>query len=115
LSERWIQVSEKILEQIKRLEEAKERDRLDLVGSLSFMLSVLHRSLLGWMQWANTPDVMARFTQEDLEKMNKKLSEFTRSFIKYDLEVTKLGTQRGLKARKAVKKKKEERPEVFYV
>jgi len=115
LSERWIQVSEKILEQIKRLEEAKERDRLDLVRSMSFMLSVLQRSLLGWMQWANTPDVMARFTQEDLEKMNKKLSEFTRSFIKYDLEVTKLGTQRGLKARKAVKKKKEERPEVFYV
>jgi len=115
LSERWIQVSEKILEQIKRLEEAKERDRLELVRSIRFMLSALQRSLLGWMQWVNNPDIMTRFTQEDLEKMNKKLSEFTRSFIEYDLEATKLGGQRGLKAVKKVKKKKEERAEIFYV
>ncbi len=115
LSERWITVSEKVLDQIKRLEEAKERDRLELVRSMLFMLSALQRSLLGWMGWVNNPDVMTRFTQEDLEKMNKKLSEFTRSFIKYDLEATRLGAQKGLKARKIVKKKKEERPETFYV
>ena len=115
LSERWIQVSEKILDQIKRLEEAKERDRLELVRSLRFMLSTLQRSLLGWIQWVNNPDIMTRFTQEDLEKMSKKLSEFTRSFIEYDLEATKLGAQKGLKAIKKVKKKKEERAQVFYV
>jgi hypothetical protein len=115
LSERWIQVSEKILDQIKRLEEAKERDRLELVRSLRFMLSTLQRSLLGWMQWVNNPDIMTRFSQEDLETMNKKLSEFTRSFLEYDLEATKLGAQRGLKAIKKVKKKKEERAEAFYV
>jgi hypothetical protein len=114
LSERWIQVSEKILDQIKRLEEAKKRDRLELVRSLRFMLSALQRSLLGWMQWVNNPDIMTRFTKEDLEKINKKLSEFTRSFIEYDLEATKLGAQRGLKAVKKVKKK-EERAEIFYV
>jgi len=115
LSEKWIQISKKILDQIKRLEEAKERDRLELVRSLRFMLSALQRSLLGWMQWVSSPDIMARFTQEDLEKMNKKLSEFTRSFVEYDLEATKLGAQRGLKARKKVKKKKEERADIFYV
>jgi hypothetical protein len=115
LSERWIQVSKKIMEQIKRLEEAKDKDRLELVRSIRFMLSTLQRSLLGWIQWVNNPDIMTRFTQEDMEKMNTKLSEFTRSFIKYDLEATKLGAQRGLKARKKVKKKKEERAEIFYV
>jgi len=115
LSERWIQVSEKILNQIKRLEDTKGMDRLELVRSMSFMLSALQRSLLGWMQWVNSPEIMTRFTREDLEKMNKKLSEFTRSFIEYDLEATKLGAQRGLKARKTVKKKKKERPEIFYV
>ncbi len=115
MSERWIQVSEKILGQMKRLEEAKERDRLELVRSLRFMLSALQRSLLGWMQWVNNPDIMTRFKQEDLEKMNKKLSDFTRSFIEYDLEATKLGAQKGLKAKKKVKKKKEERAEAFYV
>ncbi|MFX0203280.1 MAG: DUF2153 family protein [Candidatus Hodarchaeota archaeon] len=115
MSERWVQVSEKILAQIKRLEEAEERDRLELVRSIYFLLSVLQRSLLGWTQWVNNPDIMTRFTQEDLEKMNKKMSEFTRSFIEYDLEATKLGAQRGLKARKKIKKKEEERPEIFYV
>jgi hypothetical protein len=115
LSEKWIKGSEKILDQIRRLEEAKERDRLELVRSIRFMLSVLHRSLLGWMNWVNNPDMMTRFTKEDLEKMTKKLSEFTRSFIEYDLEATRLGDQRGLKARKRARKKKGERAEIFYV
>jgi len=115
LSEKWIQVSEKILDQIKRLKEAKKKDRLELVGAIHFVLNALNRSLWGWMQWVNNPDVMTRFTQEDLEGMNKRLSEFTRSFMEYDLEATKLGARRGLKAIKKVKKKKEGKPEVSYV
>ncbi len=115
MSEVWIKGSEKLLSHITRLEEAKERDRLELVRSLRFVLSALQRSLLGWMQWVNNPDIMTRFTKEDLEEMNKKLSEFTRSFIEYDVEATKLGAQKGLRAKKKVKKKKEERAESFYV
>jgi len=108
LSERWIRLSEKTLDQIKRLEEAKERDRLELVSSILFLLSALQNSVFGWLQWANNPSIMARFTQEDLEKMNKKLSEFTRSFIEYDIEATKLGAEKGLKPGKEVKKKRRE-------
>ena len=115
LSERWIQSSEKILDRIKSLEEVEGKDRLELVRSIRFMLGALQRSLLGWMQWVNNPDIMTRFTQEDLEKMNKNLSEFVRSFMEYDLEVTKLGAERGLKARKKVERKREERAEIFYV
>ena len=115
MSEVWIKASEKLLSHIKRLEEVKERDRLELVRSLRFVLSALQRSLLGWIQWVNNPDIMARFTKEDLEEMNKKLSDFTRSFIKYDLEATKLGAQKGLRTKKKVKQKKEERAESFYV
>jgi len=115
LSERWIQVSEKILEQLKRLEDTKDKDRLELVRSLRFVLSVLQRSLLGWTQWVNNPDIMTIFSQKDLETMTEKLSEFTRSFVKYDLEMTSLGAKKGLKAPKKVTKKKEERTERFYV
>ena len=115
MSERWIQVSEKILGQLKHSEEAKKKDRLEYVRSIRFTLSALQRSLLGWMQWVNNPDIMTRFTQEDLDTMNKKLSELARSFIEYDLEATRLGSQRGLKAIKKVRKKKEERAEAFYV
>jgi len=108
LSERWIQVSEKILEQLKRLEDTKDKDRLELVRSLRFVLSVLQRSLLGWTQWVNNPDIMTIFSQKDLETMTEKLSEFTRSFVNYDVEATKLGAEKGLKLGKEVKKKRGE-------
>jgi hypothetical protein len=108
LSERWIQVSEKILEQLKRLGDTKDKDRLELVRYLRFVLSVLQRSLLGWTQWVNNPDIMTNFSQKDLETMTEKLSEFTRSFVEYDVEATKLGAKKGLKLGKEVKKKRGE-------
>ena len=51
---------------------------------------------------------MVRFTQKDLEKINKKLSEFTSSFVEYDVEATKLRAEKGLKPGKEVQKKRRE-------
>lgn len=116
MSERWIQVSERIIEQLNHLEDVKDKDRLELVRSLRFVLGVLQRSLIGWTQWVNNPDIMTIFSQKDLENMTKKLAEFTSSFMKYDLEMTSLGVKKGLKApKKVVKKNREERTERFYV
>lgn len=116
LSENWIKVSEKILEQLKQIEDAKGKDRLELVRSLRFVLGVLQRSMVGWTQWVNNPEIMTIFSQNDLEDMTQKLSEFTRSFIKYDLEMTSLGVKKGLKtSKKAIQKKKDQRTERFYV
>lgn len=115
LSERWIEVSEKILEQLKLLDETKEKDRLELVRSLRYILSILQRSLFGWTQWVNNPDIMSIFSQKDLEKMTKRLSEFSKSFLEYDLEMTALGVKKGLKAPKKPKNKREENADRFYV
>ena len=115
MSERWIKFSERILEQLKVLENTEDKDRLDLVRFLRFVLNVLQRSLIGWTQWVNNPDVMTIFSQKDLENMTETLSEFTRSFIKYDLEMTGLGVKKGLKTSEKATKKKEERTERFYV
>jgi len=115
LSEGWVKVSEKVLDQLKRMEETKERDRLELVRFMSFVLRALEMSVVGWMQWVNNPDIMTKFTQKDLEKMNKRLSKFTHDFIKYDVEATKLGTQIGLKAIKKVSRKKKAKPATHYV
>lgn len=115
MSGRWVKVSEKVLDQLKRMEGTKERDRLELVRSMSFVLRALEMSVVGWMQWVNNPDIMTKFTQKDLEKMNKRLSKFTRDFIKYDVEATKLGTQIGLKAIKKVSRKKKTKPSTHYV
>ena len=115
MSERWIKVSERILDQLKLVENTEGKDRLELVRSLRFMLSVLQRSLIGWTQWVNNPDIISIFSQKDLENMTETLSEFTRSFIKYDLEMTGLGIKKGLKTTKKATKRKEERTERFYV
>ena len=116
LSESWIKVSERLLDQLKRLENTKGKDRLELVRSLRFVLNVLQRSMIGWTQWVNNPDIMSIFSQNDLENMKGKLSEFTRSFIKYDLEMTSLGVKKGLKtSKKVTPKKKNQRTERFYV
>ena len=116
LSEGWIRVSERIIEQLKQLEDTKGKDRLEMVRSLRFVLSVLQRSLIGWTQWVSNPDIMTIFSQQDLENMTKTLSEFTRSFVEYDLKMTSLGAEKGLKApKKVTKKQTEERSERFYV
>jgi hypothetical protein len=116
LSEGWVRVSERIIDQLKRLEDTKDKDRLELVRSLRFVLGVLQRSLIGWTQWVGNPDIMTIFSQDDLEKMTKTLAEFTRSFVEYDLKMTSLGVKKGLKSPKKVeKKKKEDRTERFYV
>ena len=108
MSERWIQSSKKILERIKKLEKAKERDRLELVRSTWFMLGALQRSLVGWLQWVKNPEIMVKFTEEELEEMNSTIAKFARSFIEYDLEVTEQGTKKGLKATKKKPKAKAE-------
>ena len=116
LSEGWVQVSERIIEQLKQLENTKDKDRLELVRTLRFVLGVLQRSLVGWTQWVGNPDIMTIFSEEELEKMTKKLAEFTRSFIEYDMKITSLGAEKGLTApKKPTKKPKEDRTERFYV
>lgn len=115
MSEGWIKVSERILNQLRSLENIEGKDRLELVKSLRFILNVLQRSLIGWTQWISNPDIMTIFSQEDLEHMTETLSKFTHSFIKFDMEMTSLGVKKGLKTTKKVTKKKEERAERFYV
>lgn len=116
LSEGWMRVSERIIEQLKQLEDTKGKDRLELVRSMRFVLGVLQRSLVGWTQWVSNPDIMTIFSEDDLEKMTTKLAEFTSSFIEYDLKITALGAEKGLTApKKTAKKPKEDRTERFYV
>ena len=116
MSERWIQVSEKILSQLSKIEETDEKDRLELVSSLRYVMNILQRSMVGWMQWITNPEIMSMFSKADLERMTKELTQFTKTFVEYDIKMTSLGIQKGLKAPKTVSKKnKENRSEHFYV
>lgn len=119
VGESWIQASERALEQIRRLLERKDMDRLELVQSMRFVLMALHRSLLGWMNWVNNPDVMVAFSKEELAEMNKRLADFVQDFIKYDIEVTKQGARKSgmtVEARREAEERARREPsETFYI
>ena len=122
MNEGWIRASERTLERIRRLLERKDMDRLELVQSMRFILLALHRSLLGWMNWVNNPDIMVSFDKEELAEMNKRLGEFVQEFIKYDIEVTKQGARKSgvvVEARREAEERARERRrgtgETFYI
>jgi hypothetical protein len=119
LSEGWVTTCEKILGQIKKFSEKEERDRLDLVQSMRFSLYALHRSILGWLNWVNNPDIMASFKREELDEMNKTLINYVEEFIKYDVQITEKGAGKTAAARKA-RQEAEERArqspdDLFYI
>jgi hypothetical protein len=101
MSDEWIEASKKILEQINKLSNKKDRDRLDLVQAMRFSLYALHRSLLGWMNWVNNPDIMASFKKEELDNMNQKIRKYVEKFLNYDIEATQKGAEKSIKIREA--------------
>jgi len=88
VSGRWVQECKKILDQIKKLEDVEGRDRLDMVRTIRFTLYALQRSVSGWMEWIDNPDIMATFSLEELKEIGKSLSKLTQSFIEYDCKIT---------------------------
>ena len=119
MSEGWVNTCEKILGQMRKFSEKEDKDRLDFVQSIRFSLYALHRSILGWLNWVNNPDIMASFKREELDAMNKALTSFVEDFLKYDVEITEKGAGKTAAARKA-RREAEERarrsPEdLFYI
>jgi len=71
------------------------------------------------MEWFNNPDVMARFSLEELKEMSKNLVELMQPFIEYDCETTSL-TQKDVTVREPEKpskatKKAKDKARVFYI
>ncbi|MCW4026287.1 MAG: DUF2153 domain-containing protein [Candidatus Bathyarchaeota archaeon] len=115
MSSRRVQSSKRILDRIRELGDIEEKDRLDDVRSIRFMLDALQRSLTGWMEWVNNASIMTKFTKEELEDMDEQLSRLSRSFIEYDLEVTGKGAEKELAARKGAEGRRRQGTGFFYV
>jgi hypothetical protein len=119
MSGRWIQDCKRILDQIKRLEDVKGQDRLDMVRTIRFTLYALQRSVSGWIEWINNPDVMARFSLEELKEISKNLAKLTQPFIEYDCEITSRAQRdfalRAPETRSESAKKPEDKKDIFYV
>jgi hypothetical protein len=110
--ESWVQECRQYLKMLDELSTVKDRDRLDLVRSMRTSLSAFNHSLWGWIQYVNNPDIMGKFTKEELEEMDKLINEFARNFIEYDIKITQLGTKKGLDE---IKRRRREEPSPIVV
>jgi len=119
MSGRWVQDCKRILEQIKKLEDIKGKDRLDMVRTIRFTLQALQRSVSGWIGWISNPDIMANFSLEELKEINENLAKLTQSFIEYDCKITSLAekdlTIREPETPGESTKKPKDRTDIFYV
>jgi hypothetical protein len=113
---RWVNDCQRILDEIKKSAKAEGHDRLDMVRTIRFTILALQRSVTGWMQWADNPDIMAQFSLDELKEINRNLSELVCAFVDYDAKIT--GSQE-IKIEKKIKnetrKKTEEDQDIFYV
>lgn len=91
--DKWIAGCRKILKNLRESASKKDRDRLELVKSIRYSMRALNRSLMGWWQWVNSPEMMANFTRQELEEMDRALNQHTASFVEYDIKMTSIGSK----------------------
>ncbi len=117
---KWAQDCDRILKEIKKSTEIEGQDRLDMVRMIRFTLFALQRSVTGWMEWANNPDIMAKFSLEELTNINKTLAELVCAFVEYDAKITghtemELRKREDKIAKKTSTKKRQAKEDIFYV
>jgi len=118
MSESWVQECKRILDQIKNIQDINGKDRLDLVKTISFILYALQRSVSGWIEWVENPEVMANFSLEELKEMNRNLTKLTHPFIEYDCDITsrtEMDLIREPETPRESTKKAKNKTETFYV
>ena len=117
---KWTKDCEKILNKIRKSANVEGQDRLDMLRLIRFSLFALQRSVTGWMEWANNPDIMAEFSLEELKEINKTLAELVCAFVEYDAKITgqtemELRKREDMMTEKPSTKKTQEKEDVFYV
>lgn len=113
---KWVNDCQRILDEIKKSAKVANQDRLDMVRTIRFTILALQRSVTGWMQWADNPDVMAQFSLDELVEINKNLADLVCAFVDYDAKIT--GSQEK-KVEKKIRKESIKHPQdekdIFYV
>ncbi|MFQ6095910.1 MAG: DUF2153 family protein [Candidatus Bathyarchaeia archaeon] len=105
----WVELCEGLLRRVRQLSEKKDMDRLDIVRSMRFALYAMNNSLRGWLSWVDNPEVMVSFTREELAEMNEKITRFSEAFLKYDIEATRIGAEKSLRAKRLRREQAERR------
>ena len=108
-----------LIDQIKKLEDIEGQDRLDMLRTIRFIVFALQRSVSGWIEWVNNPDIMAGFSLEGLKEIQMNLAKLAQNFIEYDSKIT-LDTQKNLskvepETQTELIKAKDTKNDLFYI
>ena len=117
--EHWITECKMIIDQIKQFEDTEGQDRLDMVRTIRFIIYALQRSVSGWTEWINNPDIMAGFSIEGLKEITVNLAKLTQTFIEYDSKIT-LDAKKSLpkvetETRSELTEKSKDKTDIFYI
>ena len=85
----------------------EDRDRLELINSMLFSLHALNQSVHGWQKWIQNLSFMSKFSINELQEMEAGLVATVRTFIEYDLDVTKRHEHKIPQIRRRVEEKKD--------
>ena len=85
----------------------QDRDRLELINSMLFSLHALNQSVHGWQKWIQNLSFMSKFSINELQEMEAGLVATVRTFIEYDLDVTKRHENKIPQIRRRVEDKKD--------
>ena len=96
MNQGWIERTQKTIDQLQKIKEKRDIDRLEIVTAMRFSFGALSQSLGGWMQWVNSPEIMSQFTREELLDISDKLIDMITVFVEYDKDITDFGMQKGL-------------------
>jgi hypothetical protein len=81
---------------------------LELINSMLFTLHALNQSVHWWQKWIQNLNFMSKFSVNELQEMEVGLVSTVRSFIEYDLDVTKRHENKIPQIRHEAREKKDE-------
>lgn len=74
---------------LKLMEDAKPKDRLEYAKELLRCIQILTLSVKGWRAWLGNYDVIDNITLEEFQEVFPKMRQLITDFVKLDLELTK--------------------------
>lgn len=109
-TEKYIEVLEKSIEQIKK---AKPKDRLEFAFEFSKCLNAMSFSIKYWKSWIENLTALSQLKTEDWKFVYPKVRKLAIDFLTVDLEITKDKTKDFLDKQKKRKKQKKKEKEPY--
>lgn len=107
----YVESMKKALEELKKIAEGKDKDRMELAFLLSALISLMGNSIRGWQKWCTIEKMQYVSKEKDFDKIIERMTELVIQWISIDIEITgqtidKMEKEMGTKAESTKGKRK---------